>query len=420
MGLGEKLMKIVVKVRDVVELAKRFEESPVLAMREVVSELQQGFKATLERVMDAEIALFLGGPGGQDNKRNGFTKRTFAVKGIGALELRVPRDRKGLFVSNVLPPRRHYDEAIEKDLALLNLAGLSTRTLSLLSRGLLGVKLSPQEVSNALHKLVPAAKAFLERPLAGRPFKYLYVDGTNFKVRRTTVEKEPTLVVVGVDENDCKSVLAMVQGDKERKASWEMVFNELKQRGLDAASVRLGVMDGLPGLMDAFAEAFPRARVGRCWIHKARNVLPRVPKRYQAAFKEYWDEVQYADSKAAAEIAFKALESRWGKICTDAVECMKRDIGALLVHYDFPQEHWDALRTTNPIERVNKEFKRRSKPMETVSPEGLKALLAFTAMRLEYGWLTTPITSARLKNLPKGRLPKAKSQLEAVEEHLLQ
>jgi putative transposase len=419
MGLGEKLMKVVFKVRNVVELARRFEESPVAAMREVVAEVHEGFKVALERVMDAEISLFLGGPDGKGNKRNGYTKRTFAVKGIGAVELRVPRDRSGQFVSKVVPPHRHYDEALEKDLALLNLAGLSTRTLSLLSRGLLGVKVSPQEVSHALHKIVPAAKAFLERPLAGRKFKYLYVDGTNFKVRRTTVAREPTLVVVGVDESDHKSVLAMVQGDKERRGSWEMVFNDIKERGLEAGSVQLGIMDGLPGLMDAFKEAFPGARVARCWVHKGRNVLPRVPKRYQAAFKQDWDNAQYAEGKVAAEAAFKALESRWSSTCGDAVGCMKRDLDALLVHYDFPKDHWAALRTTNPIERVNKEFKRRSKAMETVSPEGLKALLAFTAIRLEHGWGTTPLTSGKLKNLPPRKKSKAPSQLEAWEQRLL-
>jgi putative transposase len=318
-----------------------------------------------------------------------------------------------------VPPRRHYDEAIEKDMALLNLAGLSTRMLSLLSRDLLGIKVSPQEVSNALHQMVPAAKAFLERPLDGRRFKYLFVDGTNFKVRRSTVGLEPTLVVVGVDETERKSVVGMVQGDKDSKSAWEMVFSSLKERGLVGSAVQLGIMDGLPGLADAFVEAFPQARTARCWVHKGRNVLPRVPKRYQAGFKASWDAVQYAESRAAALKAFHELRDRWGKTCAAAVECMEKDIEALLVHYEFPPEHWDTLRTTNPIERVNKEFKRRSKSMETVSPEGLQGLLAFTALRLEYGWTTTPITSGKLKNLPRRGARRQATELEVVEAQLL-
>ena len=411
MGIGEKLMEVIVKVRDLVELAKRFEAAPGDAMREVVASVHEGFKATLERVMDTEIALFLGSHAGSGNKRNGYVTRDFAFKGLGVIQVRVPRDRHGAFVSKVVPPRRRYDAALEKDIALLHLAGLSTRTLSLLSKNLLGMKVSAQEVSNALHTIVPAAKAFLDRRLDGRPFKYLYVDGTYFRVRRSTVELEPTLVVVGVDATDRKSVLAMVQGNKDSRPAWEMVFAELVERGLDPQAVQLGIMDGLPGLAAAFEESFPVARAARCWVHKARNVLSKVPARYEAAFKADWDGMQYADGRDAAQTAFAALTERWSRNATDAVACIEKDLEALLVHYDYPRSHWGALRTTNPIERVNKEFKRRSKPMETVGSEGLKVLLAFTAMKLEYGWLTAPITSRAPENILNGCIGKTKAHL---------
>jgi putative transposase len=419
MGLGTELMKVIIKVKDVVTLARRFEEAPKQTMREVVDQVHSAFHATLEQIMDAEIGIFLGNAGEAANKRNGYVTRTFAVKGIGAVRVRVPRDRDGRFLSKVVPPRRRYDEALEKDLAVLNLAGLSTRMLSLLSKNLLGIHVSAQEVSNALHTIVPAAKEFLRRPLDDRKFKYLYIDGTNFRVRRTTVEREPTLVVVGVDETDRKSLISATQGDKESRSAWAMVLADLKERGLDAAAVQLVIMDGLPGLAQAAEEAFPRARAGRCWVHKARNTFPRVPKRYQAEFKTHWDAMQYAESKAAARAAYEALVSRWGNVCGDAVACIQRDLEALLVHYDFPKEHWEALRTTNPIERVNKEFKRRSKSMETVSPDGLQALLAFTALRMEYGWATTPITSSKLKNLPSGWHRKKNQTIEATTARLL-
>lgn len=399
MGLRDTLMKIVVKVQDFVSLARRFEASPMEAMKEVVTQVRSAVTTTLEQAMDAEIELFLGQDAEAENKRNGHVSRTFGIKGVGTVRIRVPRDRAGRFQSNVVPPRRRYDEATEKDLALLHLAGLSTRMLSQMSGRLLGIKVSAQEVSNALHTLVPAAKQFLERPLGDRRFKYLYIDGTNFRVRRTTVDIEPTLVVIGVDTTGHKSIIAMAQGDKDSRPAWEMVFARLKERGLDPAVVELGVMDGLPGLGAAFVEAFPRARAARCWVHKARNVFPRVPRRYQSEFKPDWDAIAYAEGIAEARSAFAALKARWTKTSHDAVECLERDIEALLVHYEFPREHWEALRTTNPIERVNKEFKRRSKAMETVSSDGLKALLAFTALRLEFGWATTPITSNKLTHL---------------------
>jgi transposase-like protein len=393
------LMKLVVKVNDVVALVKRFEASPATALRELSEHVRQGAKDILEQVMNSELELFLGQHQEAENKRNGYTTRTFVLKGIGALRLQVPRDRLGRFTSNVIPPNRRYDEALEKDLALLHLAGLSTRMLSQISKKILGLSISPGEVSNALKNIVPSAKAFLERDLSGRRFKYLWIDGTNFLVRRTTVEREPTLVVVGLDASDHKSVLAMIQGDKDARGAWEMVFARLKERGLSASDVELGIMDGLPGLADAFIEAFPKARVARCWIHKLRNTEPLVPRRYQAEYKHDWDKVAYAKGRIEAEGAFALLKQRWQVNAGDAVERIEKDLAALLCHYDFPREYWCALRSTNPIERVNKEFKRRSKAMEQMSADGLKVLLAFTALRLEFGWSTTPITSPKLANL---------------------
>lgn len=399
MMVRDALMKIVVKVQDVVALARRFEAAPAEAWREVVEQVRDTMTTTLEQVMNAELELFLGQQPKGTNKRNGFTTRTYAIKGLGAVRVRVPRDRAGQFETKVVPPNRHYDEATERDLALLHLAGLSTRMLSHVSGRVLGIRVSPQEVSNALKTIVPAAKRFLQRPLDGRRFVYLYIDGTNFRVRRGTVALEPTLVVIGVDELGHKSVLSMVQGDKDSRGAWEMVFADLKERGLDSSAVKVGIMDGLPGLGTAFLEAFPRARVARCWVHKARNVFPRVPKRFQAEFKVDWDAVQYAENGAAARAAFDAMKVRWAGVADDAVACFERDIEALLLHYELPREHWEALRTTNPIERVNKEFKRRTKSMDSLGADGLKAMLAFTALRLEFGWSTTAITSNKLTHL---------------------
>ena len=392
-GLSETLMKFVVKVRDVVTLATLFRQSPATAMQQVTDQMRDALAATLESVMDAEIDLFLGEQGQADNKRNGYVSRSYGIKGIGHVRLRVPRDRKGRFESSVVPAGRRYDEATERDLALLHLAGISTRMLSRISGSVLGVPVSAQEVSESIDRILPAAKRFLERPLGDRNWIYLYIDGTNFKVRRSTVDREPTLVVVGVDDQGRKSVLAMVQGAKDSRTAWDAVFAHMRERGMQSESVQLGIMDGLPGLGSAFLEAFPRSRVARCWIHKARNVLPLVPKRYQKAFKADWDAVVYAHDEAAARAAFSALKSRWGSNCDDAVDRLERDIEALLAHFQFPKAHWAALRTTNPIERVNKEFKRRARSMETVTSDGLKALLAFTALRLEYGWATSSITA---------------------------
>lgn len=417
MGLRDIVMKLMVKVSDAVALARRFREAPGLTMQEVVGQVRNGMAETLERVMAAELELHLAENPDPDNKRNGYRTRTFAIKGLGSLTVRVPRDRKGTFESSIVPAGRRYDQATERDMAALHLAGISTRMLSVLSGRLLGLKVSAQEVSNSLDSILPSARKFLERPLGDRRWVYLYLDGTYFTVRRTTVAKEPTLVVLGVDEGGHKSVLSLVFGDRDSRGAWDMVFSSLKERGLDGTAVRLGIMDGLPGLASAFTEAFPQARAARCWVHKAANTFPRVPSRYQEAFKGDWDLVQYAAGADAARAAFQSLKDRWTKSCPEAVECIEKDLEALLVHYDFPKEHWDALRTTNPIERVHKEFKRRSKAMEQLGPDGLRALLAFTALKLEFGWMQTSIESSRLQHLTYKK--KREARLEELTKGLL-
>lgn len=396
----ELLMKIIVRVQDVVLMARRFKASPVEAMRDVVMSTKDAVRDALEQIMMAELELFLGEDAQKGNKRNGVVTRSFGVKGIGTIQVRVPRDRRGKFKSSVVPPKRHYDKLIEQDLALLHLAGLSTRTLSQLSHKILGVRVSHAEVSNSLHTIIPGARKFLERSLRDRQFMYLYVDGTGFHVRRqNTVGREPVLVVIGVDTEGKKSVLCMSPGDKDSRPAWERVFADLKGRGLDHLTVKLGIMDGLPGLAEAFVSAFPNSVVARCWVHKIRNVLTHVPRRYQALFKQGLDGIMYADSLEAAQHAWTALQAAWAPTCENALDCLRKDRDALLQHYNFPKEHWVALRTTNPIERVNRECKRRSKAMDTVGPVGLQALLAFTALRLEANWAAAAITNPKMRNL---------------------
>src|SRR5579864_6419465 len=119
MSFGDNLMKIVVRLGDVVELVKRFEASPAEAMREVMAQLRQAAGTTLEQLMETEIALFLGQPAEAGNKRNGYKVRSFALKAWGTVQVRVPRDRAGRFESRVLPKQVRYDPALEKDVALL-------------------------------------------------------------------------------------------------------------------------------------------------------------------------------------------------------------------------------------------------------------------------------------------------------------
>jgi putative transposase len=209
--------------------------------------------------------------------RNGHYQRTFAVKDLGRLNVKVPRDRQGKFQTKVLEPYKRNEASLEEDVAILYHLGQSTRSLSLISERLLGTKISASKVSECSGRLIESVEKWRSRPLTDR-FKYLYLDGTNFSMRiDKKIIKVCVLVVIGVDESGVKHVIALQAGDKESAGTWRQLFKDLKARGLDKKTVKLGIMDGLPGLEKVFVEEFSEAKVQRSQVHVARNVMSKVP-----------------------------------------------------------------------------------------------------------------------------------------------
>jgi putative transposase len=311
----------------------------------------------------------------------------------------MPVDRKRAFKSDIVKPSEQIDPRIKEDMAVLHLAGLSTRMLAMVSKRMLGVEVSADTVSKSLGSIEEKASEWLTRPLV-KKYWALYVDGTNFRIqRRGTTAKEPSLVVLGIDEEHRMSILAVEPGSKENTESWEAAFSELRKRGLDMGAVRIGIMDGLPGLEKTFQETFPNSVTARCWVHSLRNSVSKTPERFRAAFKKLAHKVMYASSENAAKMAFQELKSVMNGDAERAVKCIEKDLESLLVHYRFDKAFWRVLKTTNPIERINREFKRRTKSMDTLGEKTLETLLAFISLRFEYYWQRTPVNSSQLDNL---------------------
>jgi len=391
------MLRVEVNLAEVKVAIERFRADPVTALDNLVQGWRAQFAGALTRIMDAELELFLGSRrAGKDNARNGYVGRSFAVKGVGELEVRVPRDRKGRFHSAVVPPRQRYDVRIQQDMALMHLGGMSTRTIALMSERFFGRSFSAQEVSEATASLRGSVDAWRSRRLQV-PYKYLYLDGTHFSVRRGDVGKEPVLVAIGVDLDGYRSVLGFQSGDKESSRTWDVFLGELVHRGLDPSAVQLGLMDGLPGLEGIFRKKFPKARVQRCQIHKSRNVLAKVPRRLQEEVRTVMNAVFYNESEQASRAALATFRDQWGRRCPDATACLERDLDAILAFYAFPKMEWPSLRSTNPIERLNKEFKRRTKSMEVIGGEQtMYTILAYISMRMEHTWRRAKVGSTNV------------------------
>lgn len=400
-------MKVEISVPEVLSIFKEIQDRPENLFEMIRAEIRQNVGNYLSSIMDAELTRFLGRDRYERkmdlpaNHRNGSYDRTFTLKGVGEVGVKVPRDREGEFKTSVLPRGKRYEDVIKEELCLMFLTGVSTRSLSMISKKLVGRKLSATEVSEANSQLIEAIERWRDRDLSGESIKYMYLDGVCFDMRvRRKIESVPVLVAIGVTESGHKLVLGLQAGDKESASTWREFFKDLKGRGLDGSKVVLGIMDGLPGLEKVFKEEFPRAEVQRCQVHVARNVLAKVPKNLKQEIADELRSIFYASTKDKALEFFSTFKEKWEKQLPSAVKSLNNSIDSCLTFFSFPEEEWISLRTTNIIERLNKEFKRRTKPMEIVAGEqACYTLLAFISLKMELHWRSNPIGKVR-NNLP--------------------
>jgi len=399
-------MKVEISVPEVVSIFKEIQEQPERIFEMIRVEIKDNVGQYLSKLMDLELTHFLGRKWyehgqGDVNHRNGSYGRNFTLKGIGEVQVEVPRDRKTEFKTQVIPRSKRYEDELRQDLSFMFLTGVSTRALSMISTRLIGRKISPTEVSNANKELIEAVEKWRTRDLSEETIKYIFLDGVNFDMRIDgSIEKVPVLAAIGVAETGKKLVLGFQAGDKESAPTWREFFRDLKGRGLDGSKMVLGVMDGLPGLEKVFKEEFPKAKVQRCQVHVARNVLAKAPKKLKKAVADDMRSIFYASSKEKAMEFFDIFKERWQRDLPSAVKCLENSIEACLTFFIGPEEEWISLRTTNIIERLNKEFKRRTKPMEIVAGENAcYTLLAFICLKMELHWKSNPIGKVR-NNLP--------------------
>ncbi len=401
------MIELSVNIAEVKGYIKELVEAPGKFFSMIRYNVRESVGQYLSELMEAELTFYIGREryerrgGGEVNYRNGGYNRRFTLKGIGEVVVNVPRDRKGKYKTDVLPRSRQYEDQIREDMGLMYLTGVSTRTLSLISHRLLGRSLSHNEVSKANLALTDGVEKWRNRDLSEELVKYMYLDGVNFDMRiGGSVEKVAVLVAIGVTEGGQKLVLGLQSGDKESASCWREFIRDLKGRGLDGSKVKLGIMDGLAGLEKVFQEEFSGAKTQRCQVHVARNVLAKVTKKHKKEVADDLRSIFYASSKEKAVTFYDKFRNDWQKEFSSAVKSLGNSIDSCLTFFSFPAEEWISLRTTNIIERLNKEFKRRTKPMEIVAGENsCYRLLAFISLKMELAWRTAPVGKVN-DNLP--------------------
>jgi putative transposase len=314
------------------------------------------------------------------DQRAGHYKRTLHTK-AGPVELNVPKLRKAAFETAIIERYRRRESSVEEALVEMYLAGVSVRRVEDITEALWGTRVSAGTVSELNKKVYAHIEQWRNRKLEGE-YPYVYLDGICLKrswggeVRNVSV-----LVALGVDQDGFREVLGICEGTKEDKESWSNFLRHLKQRGI--RGVKLFISDKCLGLVESVGEFFPEAQWQRCMVHFYRNVFTLVPKgkvkEVAAMLKAvHAQESKEEAQKKAASVAERLEEMKLQK----AAECVRQGIDETLCYYEFPAEHWRQIRTNNPLERIMREIRRRSRVVGCF-PDGNSALM-LAAARLRH------------------------------------
>jgi transposase-like protein len=303
-----------------------------------------------------------------NNYRNGSYDRDLETR-FGVIEdIKVARDRNGEFYPRVLERYRRREEKIDQRIIELFIGGISTRKMKKITRDLFGKGYSASTISKINKQLTEEMRAWMEAPIEDN-IKYIYLDGLNLPVKRFAVSKESLLMAIGITTDGYRVILAVQLGDRESASSWLEFLKDLKRRGLKGEHLELGIMDGLTGLENVFLECFPKAKTQRCVVHKLRNIAAKLPRKIQKDCLNHVKRVFYANSYDEALNRFNDWKSHWDKVAPGAVHCLEKDLDSVLQFYHFPKHHWKIIRTTNIIERTFKEFRRRTRQMDSLPNE---------------------------------------------------
>jgi len=334
-------------------------ESTIPTFEVLESMVREQAQAFIQRVLEEEVTELLGrekseriealdAPRGY---RNGYGKPRKLTMSSGTITVQRPRvrDLEERFESRVLPLFARRTKEVGELIPELYLHGLAEGDFDLALRGLLGedAPLSKPTIRRLKAAWAEEFEAWNRRSLAGREVVYVWADGIYVKAGLER-ERAAVLVVIGAMTDGTKEVLALTSGYRESTESWAAVLRDLMARGLNEP--RLLVADGNPGIWAAAAQVWPGAEEQRCWNHKTRNVLDRLPKREQKEAKELLRAVAYAPSLAEALEAREAFSKRYRPWYPKAVETLEDDWDRMVTFYGFPESHWKHLRTTNIVE----------------------------------------------------------------------
>ena len=314
-----------------------------------------------ERLMELEIEAATGAAKGErtalrTTQRNGYRPRGWETR-AGRVELAIPRLRKGSYFPSFLEPRRVAEKALTAVIQEAYVHGVSTRAVDDLVKAMGGSGVSKSQVSRLCSEIDARVGAFLNRPIEGH-WPYLWIDATYVKVRDGgRIVSRAVIVAVAVNTDGRREILGVAAGLSEAEPFWTEFLRSLADRGL--RGVKLVVSDDHKGLRAAASRVFG-ATQQRCRVHWMRNALSRAPAKQRPAVAALLKTIFVETDKAAALEQWEAVAERLREKHGRLAELMDAARDDVLAYMDFPQAHWPQIHSTNPLERLNREIKRRS------------------------------------------------------------
>lgn len=318
--------------------------------------------------------------------RHGSEERTLTTA-TGKTTFQMPRAK--LFAANgkdqewqstMIPRYARRCRSVDAALLGMYFGGVNTRKVRQAIRPLLrDSPLSKSSISRLIVRLKEYFEGWRRRSLAGENVRYVYLDGICVRVRcGGKTESLPVLAAVGVRADGEKVLLALELCGAESTTSWKGLIESMSIRGLRAP--RLAIIDGNPGLTQALAQTWPKTERQRCAVHKLRNLHDHAPKRLYDEIKNDFHTIVYAENYAAGRAAYEAFLRKWRRSCEGVARSLEEAGAELLSFYRYPKSQWKSLRTTNIIERINEEFRRRIKTQSSFPSEQSVLVLLFGLM----------------------------------------
>jgi transposase-like protein len=355
--------------------------------QDIHDRIRRKTREAIEAVLEEELTTALGSEAYErtDDRRghrNGTQVRTITAAG-GSREVRIPRGRliddegtTSEFRSEILPRYARRTKEVDEAVLGVYLAGANSRRIRKALEPLLGsVNLSKSAVSRVVGRLKALFEAWSCRDLSTERYAVIYLDGFHLKIRvARRVVSVPVLAVLGVAEDGTKVLISLRVAASEAAGQWSGVLIDLQKRGLMAP--RVIVADGHAGLNKAI-EAWSGVLVQRCTKHKLANLEEHCPRHARPEMRRDYRGIIDATNGIAARKAYDAFVAKWSKLCPAVARSLEEAGHELLTFYEFPKAMWRSLRTTNPLENLNREFRRRTKTQASFSQEASAVTLLY-------------------------------------------